>query len=346
MTGKVSSCWLTINRGCNLNCSWCYAKNAKSNDMKLSDAYKIIDFLPQIGVTDLILIGGEPTVYKDLNQVLLFAKKHNIDTGVVTNGVKLKDRDFLSKLIDSGASHFGISQKGFDRNSYYQTTSRDAYEDVLTAISNLSETGIPFSVSFVLTKENIPSIHLGIIDAINAGAKRVRLSFCYDFEACRSDVCAVENPYALAKLFEENYGKINAACSGNFGLFQSMPFCVWDRAFIDLLDRRNQLTSVCQVLQKSGLVIDTDLSIIPCNAMYDFVIGKFGVDFSDSSSFEQYWNGDQISKFYNKLRALPDASCAECDLCINCGGGCISNWFNYSFSQLKIMGQALERTPQ
>ena len=43
MNGKVSTCWLTINRACNLNCHWCYAKNATIQDMHIDDAFSIIN---------------------------------------------------------------------------------------------------------------------------------------------------------------------------------------------------------------------------------------------------------------------------------------------------------------
>lgn len=337
MNGKVSTCWLTINRACNLNCHWCYAKNAPLQDMELSDAFKVVEFLPQIEVHDLVLIGGEPTVYKNLPEVLQRAKGYGISTGIVTNGLALKDKDYLAMLLESGASHFGISLKGYDKKSFLETTDCDFYEDVLTAISNLSHTDIPFSVSFVLTPENISHIHLGIADAMAAGAKRVRLSFCYDFEVCRSDKHKSANPFILASEFEKNYPTINEACGGNMGLFQSLPFCVWNQGFIDLLDSRNQLTSICQVLQKSGLVVDTDLSLIPCNAMYDFKIGHFGKDFIDGKQFSSFWDSEAVTDFYNKLRALPDEECATCDRYANCGGGCISNWFNYSFTELMNM---------
>lgn len=293
--------------------------------------------LPKIDVHDIILIGGEPTVYSRLPDVLSKAKENGIEVGIVTNGVALKNKTYLQKLIDCGASHFGISLKGFDRQSFIDTTGQDQYENVLCAISNLSSSGIPFSVSFVLTKENIPHIYKGVSDAVQAGARRVRLSFCYDFEACRTDVRAVENPFALASLFQEHYPTINDACHGNLGLFQSLPFCVFDPQFVELLDSRNQLTSVCQVLQKNGLVIDTDLSIIPCNAMYDFKIGQFGQQFFDSESFHNYWTSEPVEGFYNKLRALPDEACVTCKSCSNCGGGCVSNWFNYSFEELMRM---------
>lgn len=337
MYGKVTNCWLTVNRACNLGCHWCYAKNADLQDMNLNQAKKVIDFLSSIDVKKITLIGGEPTIYKDICEIIQESKFKGIKIGMVTNGIALKDAVFLSKLIDCGLSSIGLSLKGYDRQSFIDTTGRDCYLDVLDAIRVISSTNIIFSVAFVLTRDNIEYIHKGISDAIQAGAKRIRLSFCYDFDACRTNKKAIENPYLLARLFEKQYPIINEVSNGNFSLFQSLPLCVWNEEFINMLSEKSQLTSICQVLSKSGLIFDTDLSVIPCNAMYDYKIGLFERDFYNKTTFEEYWNGEAVTSFYDKLRSVPDNECLNCSGYSHCGGGCVSNWFNYSFSELREM---------
>lgn len=337
MYGKVTNCWLTLNRACNLGCHWCYAKNAALQDLDLNQAKQVVDFLSTIDVKKITLIGGEPAIYKYVCEVIQESKNKGIKVGMVTNGIALKNKDFLSKLIDSGLTSIGLSLKGYDRQSFIETTGRDCYLDVLEAIKVISSTDILFSVAFVLTRDNIEYIHQGINDAIQAGAKRIRLSFCYDFDACRTNKKAIENPYLLASLFEKQYPIIDKVSNGNFSVFQSLPLCVWNEDFINMLHNKSQITSICQVLSKSGLIFDTDLSVIPCNAMYDYKIGKFGKDFNDKRTFEEYWNGKSVTEFYDKLRSVPDKECLNCSGYSHCGGGCVSNWFNYSFSELKEM---------
>lgn len=337
MYGTVNTSWITLNRACNLDCEWCYAKNAKIDEMNISDAIEILHFLKTINVSNVTLIGGEPTIYKDLIPLLNMARDNNIHAGIVTNGIALKNKEYLERLIDAGLNGIGLSCKGYNRDSFIQTTGKDMYFDVLKAISNLSETGVPFSVAFVLTKDNIRHIYKGINDVVAAGAKNVRLSFCYDFDACRSSVSALDNPFELAKEFQNCYKEIELASHGNLNLFQSLPLCVWDKDFILELESKNQISSVCQLLRKSGLIFDCDLSIIPCNAMYDYKIGEFKESFYDADSFNDYWNSQKIITFYNKLRAVPDLECTTCQLYKKCAGGCVSNWFNYSFNDLKKM---------
>lgn len=58
--------WLTINRLCNLNCSWCYAKSIKAskrNDMSMETVDKAVQLFRKMPMESVILIGGEPTIH-------------------------------------------------------------------------------------------------------------------------------------------------------------------------------------------------------------------------------------------------------------------------------------------
>lgn len=337
MYGKVTNCWITLNRACNLKCEWCYAKDASNRTMQFEDVTKVLDFLKQIDVHSVTLIGGEPTVYPEIFEVIKKARNNGIRVGMVTNGVKLVNKKFLDELIDSGISSISVSLKGYDKESFIETAKCDAFEDVLQGIRNLSDNSVPYSVSFVLTEKNIPFISKGIDSIVQCGAKSIGLAFCYNFESCRSNQPGIVNPYLFSQIFMDNYEEINTASNGRFSLHQTLPLCVWPIEFIEKLNERRQIRSICQLLNKNGLIFDTDLSVIPCNAMYDYKFGKYGVDFEDAITFDKFWNSEKVQQIYDKLRALPDHECAICERYVNCGGGCVSNWFNYSFGELKRM---------
>lgn len=341
MYGKVGICWLNLNRNCNLNCSWCYAKNAGNQEVSVYDACRIIDFLVELKVNHLTLIGGEPTVYKDLDKVLRHAHKNNINVGIVTNGIRLSDKSYLEYLLSCGLKDVGLSLKGYNQDNFKKTTGVNSYSNVLKGIQNLKDLNVPFSVSFVIAKDDIKHISSGIKDARSHGAESFNFGFCADFEACRTDKISIENPFLLAEEFEKYYQDIDLASNGRFVLHQTLPLCVWNKEIIETLSTKHQIRSSCQLLKKNGLIFNTDLSIIPCNSMYDYRIGKFGEDFSDATSFLEFWNSDKVMNFYSKLAALPDIECKTCEGWKLCGGGCVANWFNYNFDMLKKQKQDL-----
>lgn len=335
MYGDVGICWLNLNRKCNLNCEWCYAKNAEDQEISVEDAYKIMDFLVEINIKHLTLIGGEPTVYKNLDKILRYARKKNINAGIVTNGVRLADEAYLKYLIECGLKDVGLSLKGYSQDSFRATTGVDCYSMALQAIKNLKQLNVQFSVSFVISKDNIKNVSYGIRDAYSYGASSFNFGFCADFEACRTKNVSIDNPFLLAQEFEKYYKDIDLASNGKFVLHQTLPLCVWNKEIIEMLISKHQIRSSCQLLRKNGLIFGTDLSVIPCNSMYDYRLGKFGQDFWDARSFRDFWNSEKVNTFYSKLTSIPDAECGVCEGWKLCGGGCVANWFNYNFRNMK-----------
>lgn len=164
--------WMTLNRKCNLRCDWCYAKSTNYDnfaDMTIDKAYHIIDMLCKLNIHHISLIGGEPTLYCDLINVIEYAKKHNVSCGIITNGIKLANQDFLSELKNAGLHNVNLSLKGYSRENFKDSTGFDRYQQSLDAIKNLKNSNIPFSVSMVINPNNSKYFLSGVSDAIKKG---------------------------------------------------------------------------------------------------------------------------------------------------------------------------------
>ena len=336
---NYKSGWLTLNRACNLRCKWCYAKGTGfkvKDDMDLELAYKLIDLFKELNIKSICLIGGEPTVYKHLTEVIKYANEKKIRLVMVTNGVCFADEEYLDSIIQSGIRNFNISLKGYDKKSYKEVTGFDCYDKVMKAINNLSKRKVSFSISMVLTEDNIRDYTKGLKEAFAAGARKASLSFCYDFsidQKYKKDLSKL-NPMKVINGFINSYDELDKVTSHNFSLHQTYPLCLWDKNFIKKLEEKDQITSVCQLLTKSGLLFDTHGNIIPCNAMYEIKIGKYDKDFNDKDSLLKYMGNNNIKKLYNRLCGLPSKECIKCNSVSNCGGGCVCQWTNYSFDEL------------
>lgn len=342
MGNNITACWITINRACNLKCTWCYAKSAENSQMDFSSIKQLLDFLTTMSIKNVIILGGEPTCSRDLISIISECKKRQIYSIVVTNGIRLADKDYLESLIAAGVGTINMSQKAHSSKDYLEVTGVDCYNKFLHAVRNVSQTGVDFVVSYVLTSQSIQHIPESMISLRECGAKRFSLGFCYDFEICRSAKSSPENPYILWNEFSKYYNDINAACEGKFILQMGLPICVADMDLINLMNERKQILTVCQLLRRTGLILDTDMSVIPCNAMFNYKLGKFGISFTDKDSFDRFWNSDELNEFYNRLKAAPSVECVKCNSWENCGGGCISNWFNYKFEELSRLKEESE----
>lgn len=77
-TSNVKSAWFTTNRSCNNNCEWCYAQNAeiRNSNMDFEEAKKMLDYLAKEGISKIVLIGGEPTMYEHFVDIIKYIRNN------------------------------------------------------------------------------------------------------------------------------------------------------------------------------------------------------------------------------------------------------------------------------
>lgn len=98
-----------ITARCNLACEQCniiYA-DAKHEEMSLQQINLMADNMKKIGVSIVLLIGGEPFVRKDIHEIVRIFKKRNIHVRLQTNGLASEEQ--LKKCIHEGANDISVS---------------------------------------------------------------------------------------------------------------------------------------------------------------------------------------------------------------------------------------------
>ena len=335
---SIEHVWVTLNRQCNLRCRWCYACStgyyqADNTPVKLAE--KIIDFLSELHPEYVALIGGEPTCYPDLEHAIHRIYAHGMKSILFTNGLAFCRQEYLDRLVSAGLYGVNLSMKGWSLESYLQNTGVDGYGTMQKAIQNIANSPLESIVSFVISPENVDSYLVAVTDACAWGASYIYLSFEQNF----SILDGKQSPQELSQIFHmidcfmESYEQLQGITRGNFALHQSFPLCIWDSKFIEKLRENQQIFTSCQLLERSGLVFDTNGALLPCNSMYQVPIGKFGVDFTSKQDFELFWNSSRICKIYEHFARLPSYICEPCQERTQCGGGCIANWFDYHHEQ-------------
>lgn len=339
----LANCWITVNRECNLRCKWCYARPAGYSKAKQIDIDKyrdVLDILVELGIPYITLLGGEPTRSEDLLEIVRLATDHGISTTLVTNGLALTDPDYLDALVEKGLGSIDVSLKGSSEEQYRSNTGFFGYGAVMAAIANVASRDVRLSVSTVLSETSVHDYLLSLRDAREAGAQFFSLSFCYDFsklsDTHRNDTHAlnVHDEVGIIGAFEESYSELCLITDDRFSLMQSYPLCLWDPGVIKQMLRKGQVNSICQLLNHSGLVFDTDFSMIPCNAMTDIQLGRLGRDYFDSRSLLENLDSERVKSTLAYLSSSPSETCSTCELWPVCGGGCVSFWLNHTFEAI------------
>lgn len=106
---KLMRCELILTDLCNFKCPYC---NGLREDCKgtinLEKAKKIIDYWTNDNLESIRLSGGEPTVYKDIVELVRYIKSKNVkNIAISTNGYA--DLQLYQELIKSGVNDFSIS---------------------------------------------------------------------------------------------------------------------------------------------------------------------------------------------------------------------------------------------
>ena len=111
---KGPICSILYNIRCNLACEQCSIihADAKHQEMNIEQINKVAENLKKIGVTIVLLIGGEPFVRKDISQIVEAFTSRNIHVRMQTNGVATSQQ--LKDCVNAGGKDISISLDTLD----------------------------------------------------------------------------------------------------------------------------------------------------------------------------------------------------------------------------------------
>ncbi len=103
---------LRLTARCNMNCPICLASADQypEQDMTLE---QFEEFLRGRSRTKLDLMGAEPTLHPDLEQMIRHASEHGHITALHTNGIAIQKPEALARLVDAGLDEVHLQFDGF-----------------------------------------------------------------------------------------------------------------------------------------------------------------------------------------------------------------------------------------
>ena len=135
--------FVDVTNRCNLNCPMCADSvpgHGFAFDPPMEHFKKIFDHLAQFDPLPAIaLFGGEPTVRKDLVDIIKLSRSYGFETRVLTNGIRLADEGYCRELV-AARPHLLVSYDGCKPSTYLELRNN---EKVLAlkqkAIENLNK---------------------------------------------------------------------------------------------------------------------------------------------------------------------------------------------------------------
>lgn len=187
-----------------------------ARELTTEEWLSVLDKTWQAGIPHVIFTGGEPTLREDLPEIIEHVEKNGQVSGLLTDGLRLADRVYFGRLLQTGLDHLLILLHPED-------------ETVWNALEHILEGDIFTAVHITINHQNADSIleYLGRLADI--GVKDVSLSSNTDeldsiLEAARSRVASLDmelvwdvpvpysahNPVALELEKEDNESPVGA----------------------------------------------------------------------------------------------------------------------------------------
>lgn len=162
-------------RRCNLRCLHCYSASGPdvAETTELPVLQRAVADAAALGYDVLAVSGGEPTLYRPLDDLLRTARSHGMRTTVTSNGMLLTGRRLseLAGLVDVLA----ISLDGVPDSHVRMRQDPRSFAAMERRLPLVRDSGIPFGFIFTLTQFNIHELAWVADFAVAAGASLLQI---------------------------------------------------------------------------------------------------------------------------------------------------------------------------
>lgn len=306
---------------CNLDCRFCFISNLNSNIYEEKNADYWIGIIREAYENDVLsisILGGEPTLYYDIDKLLYGINKIGIITTITTNASMIRDSTFNIIVNSKNITPVISLQCLSDKNESLMGTKSS---EQVNLIKRFREKGKKVRLNSVYTEQTFNEIYDLLDFAIDVGIDRI--SFATYFGSNPQNNLSCNHNFNDSRELDEKiyeyiinkYGEevINYAVEGCM-LFTAYPEIEKEMKYLSTFDKQYY---GCRA-GKSKLEIFPDGTVMPCvlfqnNAKCNFKISH--------NNFKDTW---KYNKFLNELRDIEveNESCDKCGFKEICKGGC------------------------
>jgi cyclic pyranopterin phosphate synthase len=149
---RIHKLRLQVTDACNFRCFYCMPRQFKfappSQLLKAKEFIDICSALVDLGIDEVRISGGEPTLRGDLEKIIEgLSSLPVLKLGMTTNGYCLEDKiDFLSQ---TKCRNINISLDSLNKKRFREITKSESFDAVYSAILKAKEKGLRVKVNVV-----------------------------------------------------------------------------------------------------------------------------------------------------------------------------------------------------
>ncbi len=164
---------------CPLQCPYCsnpLQLERANAELSTADWLRVLDEAAKLGVLQLHLSGGEPTLRRDLEQLVARASANGLYSNLITSAYAVT-RDRLVALASAGLDHVQISiQDATEASADRIAGTAGAHERKLALAGYTRELGLALTINAPVHRQNIDNLPAIIALAESVGAQRLEVA--------------------------------------------------------------------------------------------------------------------------------------------------------------------------
>lgn len=341
---------IAITYKCNLACRFCYAgcncKKEPWSISKINETIKGLSYKSTVGKTSsdtivkdmtteevkkvLYMIkydaevpsvsftGGEPTLRKDLCELVEYATSIGLRVNLISNGTQLNE-DYIDRLIKAGLKSAQISLEGGSAKVHDNLTQvKGSFEKTVNAVKLLLKKNIHVHTNTTLNQLNVPHIDELVEFIATLGTKRFSMNLCIPTKSTVAEKLSIT--YTDIAPVIDHIQKKAEELGIEFMWYSPTPYCIYNPVKTRL---GGKSCAACDGL----LSVAPNGDVLPCSSLPKSVGNIL------KSGFNKVWEGKKASFWRNKEYA--HKMCEKCDMFNVCTGAC-PIYFDYmGYDELK-----------
>jgi PqqA peptide cyclase len=185
---------------CPLRCPYCsnpLELERRSGELSTEDWLRVLSEAAALGVLQVHLSGGEPTVRHDLEDLVRHCRAVGLYSNLITAGVNLP-QERLAALAEAGLDHVQLSVQAPDpdRNDAVSGLA-GSFEQKMATAGAVRSLGLPLTLNTVVHRRTIDDVERMIQMALDLGARRIEIAHAQYYG------WALENRRALMPRWEQ-----------------------------------------------------------------------------------------------------------------------------------------------
>lgn len=300
-----------LTHACPLQCPYCsnpLALEGRRGELGTDDWCRVLDQADELGVLQLHLSGGEPTLRRDLEALVGHAAGRGLYTNLITAGVTL-DAARVRALKDAGLDHVQLSLQGTDVATAERIGNfKGGHGRKLAAARAIRDAGLPLTINAVVHRQNLDQLEEMVELAQELGAHRLEVAHVQYYGWALRNRAALMPTRAQLDAATATVERRRAELKGRLAIDYVVPD-YWARRPKPCMGGWGRVV----------LVVTPSGSVMPCHAAG----GIAGLEFENARDRPLRWIWEESASFQRfRGTAWMPAPCRDCALKEVDFGGC------------------------